>query len=451
MASVQVKIGFISMNLAARYCPFVLSQSTIKKLTSFVEKCDFVIVGVQESKTEQSFIPVLQRSVLSGFTRKYTKRQHIPSDDFSLSQMMWNGLTTVAEYATYMVRLYKTVRLYVFQKNPTSPQIRKQQLVQYKCMRQCGFSLWNESLWKGANILRMTINGQQIFVVNTHLFYSSEPRFPDHGLSVREEQFKKIIHVVLNKLFPQENALVVVMGDLNFRMVYPTFTPSSPPQTPTTVSSSLSSLSSSHQTQVLGFNDQQQQVLYKSQWKSDTPTKTFRSYQQFITSHAPTRTRHDDQLFISGHDDQLFISENVLTGPVTQQQKKVIQQLIQDIPEKPPLTCKMTSQSDDSGQQRLGFQQKFQIRTDKKKMTEPSSSKKREPSNCDKILKARLSSKPIQQVSPHVKIQMNEIQCFKVDGTDHRGVFRDMTLTFSGGEQQVVGSLRQQQDVEVVI
>jgi hypothetical protein len=328
-----------------------------------------VIVGTQESSSETSFIDVLERDVLGPryFQRQRTVRKKIQS---SFDQHLIRAARIIAENATWMFCAYKTPRiyLYLFQDpgSGTKSMPGQIQIQQYKCLRPCGFTMESGNIWKGANFLKIQFGLTTLFVVNTHLFYASNTE--DHGLALREEQFKKIIEWIVQMYNNNENFIIVFMGDLNFRMKYPDYD------------------------------------------NAET------SYQQFIQRQSKKITHKNDELYT-------FLSREKKNSTPTY--KKIIQGLLNDIPEKPPLTCKRKSQQqDDNQQEKKKFQEKFQIRVDKKTGAAPLPSKERKPSNCDKILihtTFNILSSPFHALS-------SPIQTFKVKNTDHCGVYRTLSI-----------------------
>jgi hypothetical protein len=344
------------MNLAGYPYEFSLSQATKTKLSNAVSSCSIVVVGTQESSTETSFIDVLERDVLKPnyFQRKRTQEKKIQS---SFVQYLMRAATVVAEYATWMFCAYKTPRIYVYTFKSSATQVQ-----QYKCLRPCGFTIESGNIWKGANFLKIQMSSKTLLVVNTHLFYTSHGS--DHGLSLRQEQFKKIMERIVEAYIEDPSIILVFMGDLNFRMVYPSYT-------------------------------------------DDT-----RSYQQFIQQQSRKLYYKDDEL-------HKFLQQETSRRNTDQNYTKIIEGLRKDIPDPPPLTCKLRSQYQD-GKGSHQFLDKFQIRTDKKKGIAPQPSKQRKPSNCDKIL--------FHKGNDGGGIVLSPIQTFKVKNTDHCGVYRTLSI-----------------------
>lgn len=362
------KICFISMNLAGYPCKFSLSQTTINKLNNALSGCTMVIVGTQESSSETSFVDVLEKDVLTprSFYRQRTIKKKIQS---SFVQHLMRAATIIAENATWMFCAYKTPHIYCYTyQHEHAPTGLEQDLQQYKCLRPCGFTIESGNIWKGANFLKINFGNNTLFVVNTHLFYTSHAE--DHGLALRKEQFKKIIELIVRMC--NQDTIIVFMGDLNFRMNYPTY-------------------------------------------NADDG-----AYQQFIQQHAKKLTRQNDELYtFLGQEKDKAIP---LQSQSQSSYKRIIQGLLNDIPEKLPLTCKRKSQQQqqqkkDKKPQDKPFQEEFQIRTDKKKNTAPLPSKERKPSNCDKIL-----------IHGTYGVSSSPIGTFKVKNTDHCGVYRTLSI-----------------------
>lgn len=355
----DTKICFISMNLAGYPYEFSLSSPTKTKLSNAILPCEMVVVGTQESSTETSFIDVLERDVLKPnyFQRKRTQKKNIQS---SFVQYLMRAATIVAEYATWIFCAYKTPRIYVYTRKPSTSLAT--QIQQYKCLRQCGFTIESGNIWKGANFLKITMSSKTLLVVNTHLFYTGHG---DHGLPLRQEQFKKIMEWIVSVYREDPNIILVFMGDLNSRMIYPSYT-----------------------------ND-------------DT-----RSYQTFIQQQSKNLTRKDDELY-------RFLQNEMKSTQQSKDQvyKKIIQGFFNDIPKTPPLTCKVKSQYQDRDSPQ-NFLDRFQIRMDKTKGIAPLPSKQRKPSNCDKIL---FHNGGGAVLSP--------IKTFKVKNTDHCGVYRVLSIS----------------------